>query len=199
MISLIAILLLMRIDHNAPVVDTFDMLEVNHKCNEYGVVNMDQVIAWDWHKRDKKFHCQWWKDMGDSAREKTKEGEAKWLKKRRDIADQIKDWQQRKHWLDNTSYKGEYVGGKFAPVKNWRTGYWEIKLEGRIIRAKSFQETHTNHDPEVEDRKEFDKKARRGLTKTRAEREKEEREMRERAEFADDMIDFIGPILRKIR
>ena len=166
MAKLILILIFfLRIDPNPPVIDTFDMLEVNHKCNEYGAVNMDQVIAWDWSRRDKKFHCQWWKDMGDSSRKKTEEGEAKWMKKRRDIADQIKDWQERKHFLDNTSYRGDYVGGKYKPVKNWRTGYWEIRVDNRIIRAKIFKETHTAYDPELEDRKEFGSRSRRGLTK----------------------------------
>ena len=165
MVKLILFFVFFRVDPNPPVIDTFDMLEVNHKCNDYGVPNMDQVIAWDWSKRDRKFHCQWWKDMGKSSREKTKEGEKEWLKKRRAIADNIRQWPQRKHWLDNTPYRGEYVGGIYQPVKNWRTGYWEIKFDNRIVRAKIFRETHTNYDPEVEDRKEFNQKFRRGLRK----------------------------------
>ena len=163
MVQIIFLISLFKVDPNPPIIDTFDMLEVNHKCNEYGVVNMNQVIAWDWHKRHKKFHCQWWKNMGDSAKEKTKEGETEWMKKRRAIADKIKDWETRKHFLNNTPYMGEYVGGKYAPIKNWRTGYWEIKFDNRIIRAKIFRETHTTNDPEVDDRQEFDTKARRGL------------------------------------
>ena len=192
------IMLLGRIDHNAPTVDTFDLIEVNHKYNQWGTCQLDQVIAWDWHNRHKKFHVEWWRSMRD-GRKPTKEGEEKWLKKRRDIADKIKDWPTRRSFLAGTEYRGEFVGGKYMPVKNHRTGYWEIKIEDRIIRAKSFQETHTTNDPEAEDRKEYPSSGRRGLTKTRAEREREEREMRERAEFANEMIDFIGPLLQNLR
>jgi hypothetical protein len=103
MISIIFILLF-RIDHNAPTVDTFDMIEVNHKFNEWGACQLDQVIAWDFHKKDHKFHVEWWKNMRD-ARKKTKEGEAKWLKKRREIADKIKVWETRKSFLANTDYR----------------------------------------------------------------------------------------------
>lgn len=168
MVQIIFLISLFRIDPNPPVIDTFDMLEVNHKCNRYGVVTMDQVIAWDWHQRHKEFHCQWWMNMGNSARERTEEGEAKWMKKRRDIADQIKDWKTRKDWLNNTHYRGEYVGGQYEPIKNWRTGYWEIKFDNRIVRAKIFRETYTNNDPEVDDRKEFSKKLRRGLREVKS-------------------------------
>lgn len=196
-VYLIFLALILDIDLNPTTVDTFDMIEVNHRYNEWGTCNLDQVIAWDWHKRDRDFHVEWWRSMRD-GRKPTKEGEAKWLKKRRDIADKIKDWPTRRSFLAGTEYRGEFVGGKYMPVKNHRTGYWEIKLDDRIIRAKSFQETHTTHDPEADDRKEHPSSIRRGLTKTRAEREKEEREMRERAEFADEMIDFIGPLLENI-
>jgi len=195
---ILLISLLLRIDHNAPTIDTFDMIEVNHKYNEWGACQLDQVICWDWHKRDHEFHVEWWRSMRD-ARIPTKEGEAKWLKKRREIADKIKDWPTRRSFLAGTEYRGEFVGGKYMPVKNHRTGYWEIKLDGRIIRAKSFQETHTTYDPEADDRKEHPSSIRRGLKKTKAEREQEERERRERAEFADEMVDFIGPLLRNIR
>jgi hypothetical protein len=139
MISIIFILLF-RIDHNAPTVDTFDMIEVNHKFNEWGACQLDQVITWDFHKEDHKFHVEWWKNMRD-ARKKTKEGEAKWLKKRREIADKIKVWETRKSFLANTDYRGEFIGGKLMPKKNHRTGYWEIKIQ---------DENRTNRSTEKE-------------------------------------------------
>lgn len=158
-------ILFSRIQHNPKIVDTFDMIEVNHRCNEYGTPSMDQIICWDWARHESRFLCQYWKDMGSSAREKTKEGEKKWMKERRAKADKIKDWVLRKDFLNKTHYAGDFVGGKYWPYKNWRSGYYEIKYENRIIRAKIFRQTWTNYDPEVEDRKKFPVDLRRNLTK----------------------------------
>ena len=84
---------------------------------------------------------------------------------RRAKADKIKDWVLRKDFLNKTHYAGDFVGGKYWPYKNWRSGYYEIKYENRIIRAKIFRQTWTTYDPEVEDRKKFPVDLRRNLTK----------------------------------
>jgi hypothetical protein len=188
------IILLGRIDANAPTIDTFDMIEVNHKYNEWGGCDLDQVIAWDWHAKDRDFHVQWWRSMRQ-GRQYTAQGQMEWLKKRRKLADQIKDWPTRRSFLSKTEYRGEFIGGRYMPIKNHRTGYWEIKIEDRIIRSKIFQETHTYDDPESKDRMEYPSFKRRGLTKTRSEKEAEQRRMQERSEFADKMIDFVGPLI----
>jgi hypothetical protein len=196
---ILLISLLLRIDHNTPTIDTFDILELNHTYNEWGGERLVQIMGVDWHRSDRDFHVEWYKVLRD-CHIKTEEGEKKWLKERREIADKIKDWMTRLDFLNSTEYKGEFNKmHKYYPKKNWRSGYWEIKLDGRIIRAKSFQETHTTNDREVEDRKEHPTSIRRGLSKTKAEIEREERERRERAEFADETVDFIGPLLKNIR
>ena len=58
-VYLIFLALILDIDLNPTTVDTFDMIEVNHRYNEWGTCNLDQVIAWDWHKRDRDFHVEW--------------------------------------------------------------------------------------------------------------------------------------------
>jgi hypothetical protein len=192
---LLLISLLLRIDHNAPIVDTFDILELNHTYNEWGGEGLVQIMGVDWHIRDRDFHVEWYKLLRD-CHIKTEEGEKKWLKERRKIADKIKDWMTRLDFLNSTEYKGEFdKSHKLYPVKNWRTGYWEIKLEGRIIRAKSFQETHTTNDREVDDRKEHPTQIRRGLSKTREELKKEAEANRFGMRiFADMLEDFVGAI-----
>jgi hypothetical protein len=180
-----------KIDHYPKIIDTYDILEVNHKHNEWGACDLDQVLAWDWHDRHNKHHVQWWKSMRD-ARKFTKEGEEKWLKKRRGIADKIQDWPTRRIFLAQTHYRGEFdKSSKYYPVKNWRTGYWEIRVDNRIIRAKIFRETNTVFDPEADDRKEYPTRSRRGLTKTLEEIKKM---YEDGPRFTDQLQDFIGPI-----
>ncbi len=197
-------LVLFRIDHDPKLIDTFDVLEMNHKHNEWGVPTLDQIIAWDQHKRDNKLHVEWWKSLKD-GRIKTKEGEEKWLKERRAIADKIKDWETRKHFLNNTKYRGEFnKGSDYYPVKNWRSGYWEIRVDNRIIRAKIFIETNTVYDPETDDRELHPTRLRRGLLKTKEElRQIEERnrlgETPAYRNFRERMENLIGQPLNFIR
>jgi len=170
--KILIFLLLLKIDplpQNAPIVDTFDSIEVNHRLNKWGVENMVQVIAWDWCGAHNTFHVEWWKSMND-AHTRTKEGEEKWNKRRREIADKIKLWSARKDFLNATYYRGDFTGGALYPVKNNRTGYYEIKFRDnyggvtRIIRSKHFTESWTNNDPESDDRKIQPPRNRRGLT-----------------------------------
>ena len=170
--KILILLLLLKIDPNpeaAATIDTFDCIEVNHKLNHWGVETLAQVITWDWHKNDRRFHVEWWRGMSD-AYTKTKEGEEKWNKKRREIADAIKDWPTRKRFLNESYYRGEFSGGSLYPVKNRRTGYYEIKIKDkygsieRVIRSKSFIESRSNDDPEKNDRIAHPPRTRRGLT-----------------------------------
>lgn len=168
MISLIAVLLLVRIDHDPTIVDTFDRIEVNHYHNDYGIEVWSQLICWDWYGRKSVFHVEHWIMMKD-AYEKTEEGKKKWDKKVRDYADKIKDWELRRDFLNVASYKGDFIGGTYYPTKNFRTGYWEVKFSDknfpRVIRSKIFIETNSQYDPETADRKFFHTDRRRGLIK----------------------------------
>ncbi len=171
MIKIFAILLLFKIGHDTTIVDTFDMVEVNHYHNDVGAERWSQLIFWDWDLGKTRLNVHYWKIM-KGAYEKTKEGENKWNKRVRDIADNIKNWENRKHFLDNAKYHGEFIGGKLFPVKNYKSGYYEIifyeKYGSHSIRrklqAKTFRETHTTYDVEVFDRKKFHQDYRRGLT-----------------------------------
>ena len=168
MIKIILLLLLFDINKDPTIVDTFDMIEVNHYHNDWGVEKWSQLICWDWRSYDNSFRVEYWVMMKD-AYEKTEEGEKKWEKQRRKIADQYKDFNQRQSWLNSSQYKGDFEGGKLYPKKDWKSGYYEIQfIDGgvsRTIRAKIFRETYTQHDPEVADRDFHETESRRGLRK----------------------------------
>lgn len=167
MVKLVLLLLVFRVEPNPKVIDTFDIIEVNHTYNDWGGKGLVQVMTLDWMKHRKKFHVQWYKVMQDCFI-KTKEGEEKWDKQRRAYADKIKDWMKRLNFLNSTNYRGEFDSAhKLFPQKNWTTGYWEIKFDNRIIRAKIFRETFTRYDAETQDRKEFSLNLRRGLTEVK--------------------------------
>ena len=84
MVKIILLLLCFRIDNDSTIVDTFDMVEVNHYHNECGVDCWSQLICWDWNSHRKKFEVQHWIMMED-AYKKTEEGQKKWEKLRRDV------------------------------------------------------------------------------------------------------------------
>lgn len=173
--SLILLLILFKIDAHKThddIIDTFDIIEINHVHNEWGVETLAQIVVWDWIPNQRSHHVQWWRGMqncrirGDSV----KEQEDAWNKKRRRIADSIKDWPTRKDFLDNSTYRGEFDRDhKWIPKLNNKTGYWEIQYtEKHIIRAKHFQETYTDFDVEHRDSKEWPARARKGLTKVKS-------------------------------
>lgn len=165
-LALILFLLTFDLSQETRIVDTFDMIEVNHHYNEWGVETWAQLILWDWHEQDSAFHVEHWIMMKD-AHEETEEGEKEWEKKRRKIEQKIKSIELRERWLWASQYRGDFVGGKFFPIKNWTNRYYEVKYNDgkhdRLIRAKIFRETHTQYDPESRDRQTH--KDRRGLTK----------------------------------
>ena len=168
--GLIFFLSLFKVGDVNIIVDTFDMIEINHHHNEWGVETWAQVILWDWHPAGSKFHCEKWIMMKD-AHKKTDEGRKKWQKLRREIEQGLNTLERRKQWLNASNYMGDFsTDSKFYPRKNWTTGYYEIKYNDdknirRIIRAKIFKETHTQIDPEAEDRKFHSTAIRRGLSK----------------------------------
>lgn len=173
MVKLILLLFIFRIDPNPKTIDTFDIIEVNHTYNKWGGEGLVQVITLDWIKHHNRFHVQWYKVM-ENCFIKTEEDKKKWDEERRKDADKIKDWMKRLDFLNCTSYRGKFNSmHNLYPEKNWRTGYWEIKFDNRIVRAKIFRETYTGYDVEVVDRKKFNIEFRRGLTKKPSTEEEE--------------------------
>ena len=168
MVKLILLLLCFRIDNDPTIVDTFSRIEVNHYHNEWGVEVWSQLICWDWYGRKSVFRVQHWIMMKD-AYKKTEEGKKKWDKGIRAYADKIRDWEVRRDFLNASAYRGDFVGGKYYPFKNFKTRYWEVKFldKGfpRLIKSKIFVETYTQYDPETADREFFRSEFRRGLTK----------------------------------
>lgn len=169
MVSKLAVILFLftfELRQQTRIVDTFDMIEVNHRYNEWGVETWSQLIMWDWHEKDSKFHVEHWIMMKD-AHEKTEEGEKEWEKYRRKVEQEIRTIDLKTEWLSASYYRGDFVGGKFFPIKNWTNRYYEVKYNDgkrdRLIRAKIFRETHTQYDPESRDRQVH--KNRRGITK----------------------------------
>lgn len=164
---MILFLLMFRIDYDDTIVDTFDVIEINHCYNEWGVPRWTQVILWDWHRLDAKFHVEKWIMIKD-AYQKTEEGKEKWEKMRRDIEKSINGLEKKREWLRASEYPGDFVKNNLYPIKNWTTGYYEIKYKDgkrdRVIKAKIFRETHTQYDPESKDRKYHPTSTRRGLT-----------------------------------
>ena len=168
MVKLILLVLMFDLNKEPPYVDYFDRIEVNHYHNEWGAEVWSQLICWDWNPRKGVFRVEHYIMMKDAYKE-TEEGKKKWDKKIRDKADKIKDWMTRLSFLNDNRYRGEFVGGKYYPSKNFRTGYWEVKFLdkgfNRIIKSKIFVESRTQYDPEAADREFFPVKYRRGIKK----------------------------------
>ena len=143
MVKLILLLLLFRIDNSSTVVDTFDRIEVNHHYNEWGAEVWTQLICWDWNPRKGVFRVEHYIMMKDAYKE-TEEGKKKWDKKVRDIADKIKDWMTRVDFLSSCRYRGDFVGGKYYPVRGKKidktvelirnNAFFKITLGNCIIR-----------------------------------------------------------------
>ena len=168
MVKLILLFLMFDLNKEPPYVDYFDRIEVNHYHNEWGVEVWSQLICWDWNPRKGVFRVEHYIMMKD-AYKKTEEGKKKWDKQVRDYADKIKDWMTRLDFLNDSHYRGDFVGGAYYPFKNFRTTYWEVKFFDknvrRIIKSKIFIETNSQYDPEIADREFFPSKFRRGLKK----------------------------------
>ena len=166
--AIVLFLLMFRIDNDTTVVDTFDVIEVNHHCGEWGYEKWTQLICWNWKRGDKKFHVEYWVMMKD-AYSKTEEGEKEHEKRRREIESKIKSIELKRDFLRESEYMGDFVGGKLFPRKDWKNNIYVIQYIDRNVRrkiqAKIFRETWTQHDPEQRDRKEYPQNLRSGITK----------------------------------
>jgi hypothetical protein len=144
----------------------FDMVEVNVFCNEWGYPVFAQLLLWDWHRKDKKFHVEKWFLMKD-AFVKTPEGEKKHEEQRRKIEQKYRSISMRKAFLNGSKYRGDFVGGKLYPRKNYRLDRYEVPCwdEGYdlLIVADIMRLTYTQYDPERQDRKHHPEQTRKGL------------------------------------
>lgn len=153
-----------RVDHQH-----FDMIEVNRKHNDHGAPQFVQLIVWDWHSLDKKFHVEGWTMMRDCM-DKTDEDHRKRWDEAVDRYVSMFSLARRQMIRSDLNYRGKFIGGEHQmyPRRNYKNGQWEIRYiddDGvyRCISAPIFRETITWHDPEMEDRKEHPEGNRRGL------------------------------------
>ena len=149
--------------------DHFDMLEVNHFHNRYGSTVFVQLIYWDWHREDGRFRAQGWKIMKDAFDKNDAEHRRRYEAELDLWLSRVSDVVQRSRIRNQMDYKGKFVGGRLYPTKQHRTGKYQVQYYDdagvmRVITADLFRETHTNHDPEMEDRKHLPEAKRRGLT-----------------------------------
>lgn len=144
--------------------DTVDLIEVNTVYDQDdGFPRFTQLIFWDWHDIDRKFHVVAW-TMYDNIWVEDEEHEKKWMKALMDHCVKTgENFQNLTH-----RYRGKYdpVPGMTFPQKE-KDGYYHIvvyKTYKRFdIKAKIIRETNTMYDPEVEDRREYKDHKRRGI------------------------------------
>ena len=111
--------------------------------------------------------------MSEDAFEKTEEGEKKWNDKMREIEKRYSNLKQRETFRSYYTYKGEFVGGKLYPKKNHINNLYVVDFVDssgirRKLQSPVFRETHTQYDPEMDDRWQWNngfKKGRRGWKK----------------------------------
>lgn len=164
---MLAVALSAKINLDNTIVDRFDMVEVNHFYNEWGFEVWSQVVFWDWHDLHKTFHVQHWIMMRD-AYEITEEGKKKHEELVREAESKYKDVNTRMALRSVSDYKGDFIGGKLYPKKDWKNNIYVIQYtdESKIprrIEAKQFRETHTQEDPEREDKRNYPEASRRKL------------------------------------
>jgi hypothetical protein len=104
------------------VVESVDLIEVNHCYDEEGKHVFDQVLFYDWSAQDRQYH--------------------------------VRAWRMLKH-PSQIPYR-DTVSGRYEAT--WHDG-WVM----RNVRATTFRETWTQHDPEVAARSQLPKELRREL------------------------------------
>ena len=150
------------------IMDTFDVIEVNHIHTEHGFSQSDQLVLWDFNGKD--FQVEAWIYMKD-CRQKTEEGE-----KKHDLLmdDYLGDIPfagvDRAQIRRDNEYRGEYIGGPMHPTL--LNGYYTVIFHDsaghqRMVRAKRMKETWTMYDVEYENREIHPVHKRRKLTKVR--------------------------------
>lgn len=183
------------------ITDRFDLVEVNHHYNKYSYYLWTQLIFYDYDKSVNRFHCQAWKMMKKDHLEKTLAGAEIHERHRRAIESLYKDLETRKDFLNNSNYKGDFVGGPEYPVKDFKRNVYITTIYGvgfntssnvRRIETKFFRVTHTQYDPERKDRDFLPEDRRRGFSNQAPEPESD-------PEPWEWTMDFIGPRLHKLR
>lgn len=148
--------------------DRFDIIELNHMCDEVGRPKFVQLIFWDWSSRRKSFVCQGYYIL-DGSIVKTEEGKKDWDSKVEKALKRVAPL-EKAMLLKELEYKGHYERHSAHPERLWSSRVYRsrwIEKNGTIrsVIATQFRETKTQHDPEVEDRKNYPVELRRGLRK----------------------------------
>ncbi len=146
--------------------DHFDVIEVNHHYNEWGQEVWSQLILWDRRGANGELIVQHFIMMSD-AYKKTTKGE-KEHKKWQDKTAKTVPLTRLNQFHSETNYRGDFVGGRYFPVKSWREGCHVVKYidesrRRRTIKGTIFRESHTLFDPERDNRKNYPEQSRRGL------------------------------------
>lgn len=155
----------MRIElPDSTIRDTVDMIEVNTYHDEDAFPQFTQLIFWDWSSFYKGWVVVAWKMHTQEIWKKSKEHEEKWLRHLREYCDK----NPRINFLQcQSKYRGEYlpIPGINYPQRK-EDGWYMVfyKDKDRIeIKAKVFRETHTQTDPERDNRDILPEDKRRGI------------------------------------
>lgn len=164
----VALVLFCKIEHEITYVDKFDIVEVNHHLNEWGQERWTQIILWNWHRLDRKYHVEHFY-MLNNCYKRTKSGEIAHNKMLDIIERFIPDIRKRQRFRQESAYKGDFEPTERYPRKDWKTGKYVIEYVDnglkRKIECNSMQVTFTQDDPEVLDKARHPQKNRTGLTR----------------------------------
>jgi hypothetical protein len=146
--------------------DRFDVVEVNHVHDRFGFPLFDQLIFRNWHRRTHYHHVEYWV-MIKHPRKFTAQGQVAFDRRVEKMASLL-SLMQAIDMRAATKYKGDYVRGRMHPKKfgdryvvRFKEGEWT-----REIHARTLNETWTQYDAEVSDRKRLREEDRRGLRST---------------------------------
>jgi len=167
---LLTLILLLNVSSEGTLRDHFDRIEVNHFYDDNGIEMFTQILFYDI-QPENKWKCQDWKLMKDAYVPLEGEELVQYKKDVDRYVSGIKDLIQRsqiRHKLYEKSRK--FVGGRWYPRRRWNRHYnYEIIVIDdnlpRHITSDMFCETHTQYDPEKNNRKLFVEDGRRGLKK----------------------------------
>ena len=145
----------------------YDLVEVNHVHDEWGVPDFTQLIFWDWSRRDKCHHVQAWSMMRDDRDKSNAKHRAAFDAAVDAVAGSLTGYRQQESFRYAAKYTGEFVGGPMFPRHDYLAGVFRVTMDregGRMhVTAASMVETFTQYDREVKDRKVWPESKRRGF------------------------------------
>jgi hypothetical protein len=143
------ILLLLIITEPHAIIDYVDVVEINHKYSDDGLLAFDQIIWYDWNY-DHYDVVDW-----------------RMLKNVRGPIDEkvLRNYRAQPEKFEPP--EGEWLGGHAVPIKDngiW-ISRWYDKGKMREVRAKYHRETWTLYDVDIMERENLPEEERRKLTK----------------------------------